>query len=292
MTARFAGLRSRMLPGGAGAAPRGARDVGTVMRTGAFVLAVAWLALVVAWSAVPGLFTSFDPSVGVTADKFLPPSTAHLFGTDYLGRDLFARVAYGARGSVAIALLAVGIGVVVGSAIGLAGGFFEHAVDAILGRFVDVLLAIPSLLLAVVIVVSLGFATLHVAIAVGVSSIAVFARLMRSEVMRVKKLPFVESSFLIGGTGVSTLLHHVLPHTFRSVLALAVLQFGAAILVISGLAFLGYGDPPPSSDWGYLVAEGKNYLPSYLWLVTCPGAVIVLTVLALNRISLRVRGAS
>lgn len=253
------------------------------------VLATVVITFVVAWSLWPELFATHDPITGVPTDKFLPPSTDHLFGTDYLGRDVFSRVVHGAGQSVSAALLAVGIGLIVGSALGLAGGFFGGWVDAIIGRLVDVLLAVPGFLFAVVIVVSLGFATVNAAVAVGVSSIAVFTRLMRSEVVRIKRLPFIESSLLVGGSRVGTLLRHVLPNAYESVVALAVLQFGVAILAISGLAFLGYGNPPPAPDWGLLVAEGKNYLSSAAWLVGLPGVVIVLTVLSLNRVSTSLR---
>ncbi len=177
-----------------------------------------------------------------------------------------------------------------GSAIGLASGFRGGWVDTVLGRFVDVLLAIPGFLLAVVIVSSLGFQTINAAIATGVSAVAVFARLMRAEVIRVRSAAFVEASYLEGGNRLHALLGHILPNAYRSVLVLAVLQFGTSILVIASLAFLGYGDPPPASDWGLLVASGKTY-PTAPWLVYAPALVIVVTVLSVNRISRWLRKA-
>ena len=240
--------------------------------------------VVVLWSLLPGLFTSYSPVVGDTAAKLDAPSAAHWFGTDYLGRDLYARVVYGTASSVSSALVAVLIGLVVGGAIGLASGFRGGWVDTVLGRFVDVLLAIPGFLLAVVIVSSLGFQTINAAIATGVTAVAVFARLMRAEVVRVRSAAFVEASYLEGGSRLHVLLRHIRPNAYRSVLVLAVLQFGTSILVIASLAFLGYGDPPPASDWGLLVASGKTY-PTAPWLVYAPALVIVITVLAVNRIS-------
>lgn len=241
--------------------------------------------LLVGWVVAPGLFAGQDPFAAVPADRFAEPSTAHLFGTDHLGRDLFSRVVFGARSAVLSALLAVTIGLVVGSLIGLIAGFFGGFVDAALGRVLDILLAIPGFLLAVIVVVSLGFETVNAAIAVGVSSIGVFGRLIRSEVLRVKNLTFVESAYLIGGSRPVVLFTHVLPSAYRPVIALAVLQFGLAIISIAGLAFLGYGNPPPSPDWGLLVAEGKDYLYRYPWVVYLPGLVMVATVLSLNRLS-------
>ena len=242
------------------------------------------LAVVVAWSIAPGVFTGQDPVNGVPADLFQPPSAAHWFGTDQLGRDVFSRVVHGTASSVTSALVAVEIGVVVGGLIGLLSGFLGGIVDATLARFVDVLLAIPSFLLAVVIVSSLGFETINAAIATGVSAVAVFARVMRSEVLKTRSAVFVEAALILGGSRWHVLVRHVLPNASRSVLQLAVLQFGLSIIVIAGLAFLGYGDPPPASDWGLLVSVGKDY-PLAPWLVWAPALVTIVTVLSLNRIS-------
>ena len=244
----------------------------------------AVVALVIAWSIAPGLFTSHDPFVGVPADKLLGPSSRHWFGTDHLGRDLYTRVVYGTASSVTSALIAVVIGVVAGGLIGLLAGFLGGWVDIVLARLVDVLLAIPNFLLAVIVVTALGFDTENAAIATGVSAVAVFARVMRAEVIKTRQATFVESSFLLGGSGWHILLRHVLPNASRSVLPLAVLQFGLSILVIASLAFLGYGDPPPASDWGLLIAIGKDYL-KWPWMVYAPALVTIVTVLSVNRIS-------
>jgi peptide/nickel transport system permease protein len=248
-------------------------------------LSAAVLLTVALWSVAPGWFTEHDPYTGITVNRLQPPSAEHLFGTDQIGRDLLTRIVYGASASVSSAIIAVAIALFAGSVIGLLSGFIGSWVDPVLTRVVDVLLAIPSFLLAIITVSALGFATVNVAIATGVSAVAVFARVMRSEVLRIKHLSFIESSYLIGGTKHYVLIRHVLPNAYRSVFHLAVLQFGLAIIVISGLAFLGYGDPPPSSEWGLLVADGKEYMKRYPWLVFAPAAVIAVTVLSLYRIS-------
>jgi peptide/nickel transport system permease protein len=240
--------------------------------------------IVLAWAVVPGLFTSYSAVLANPAAKFEPPSVQHWFGTDYLGRDEFARVVYGAGPSVGTALVAVGIGLFAGGLIGLAAGFIGGWVDAGLGRLVDTLLAIPAFLLAVVVVTGLGFNTLNAAIATGVTSVAIFARLMRAEVLKIRHSVFVESSYLQGGSRGYVLFRHVLPNAYRSVVALGVLQLGYAIIVIAALAFLGYGSPPPASDWGLLIADGQAYANAP-WLVYGPAIVIVLTVLSINRIS-------
>lgn len=248
------------------------------------LLSFAVLALVLLWSLFPGWFTTQNPQEGVTSDALIGPSAAHWFGTDHLGRDLFARVIHGTATSVSSALIAVAIGLVVGGVIGLLSGFLGRWVDVTLSRFIDVLLAIPSFLLAVVIVSSLGFQTVNAAIATGVSAVAVFARVMRSEVLKTRSAVYVEASELLGGNRWHVLIRHVLPNAWRPVLTLAVLQFGLSILIIAGLAFLGYGDPPPASDWGLLISSGKDY-PTATWLVAAPAAVTVATVLSINRVS-------
>lgn len=247
-------------------------------------LSLAMVAFVIACSFAPGLFTSYDPVGGVPASKLLSPSAAHWFGTDHLGRDVFARVVYGTASSVTSALLAVVIGAVAGGFIGLLSGFLGGWVDIALARLVDVLLAIPNFLLAVIVVTALGFDTTNAAIATGVSAVAIFARVMRAEVIKTRQAVFVESSFLLGGSRWHILLRHVLPNASRSILPLAVLQFGLSILVIAGLAFLGYGDPPPASDWGLLISIGKDYL-KWPWLIYAPAFVTIATVLSFNRIS-------
>lgn len=246
-------------------------------------LAFAVIAIVIAWSLAPGLFTSLSP-VGVPAEKLLSPSAAHWFGTDHLGRDLYTRVVYGTASSVTSALIAVAIAAVTGGFIGLLAGFLGGWVDIVLARLVDVLLAIPNFLLAVIVVTAIGFDTTNAAIATGVSAVAVFARVMRSEVIKTRQAVFVEAAFLMGGSRWHILLRHVLPNASRSVLPLAVLQFGLSILVIASLAFLGYGDPPPASDWGLLTSIGKDYL-KWPWLVYAPAFVTIATVLSVNRIS-------
>jgi peptide/nickel transport system permease protein len=255
------------------------------------LLSFVVVAIVLLWALFPGLFTSYSAVLGNTATKFEGPSAQHWFGTDDLGRDEFARVVYGAGASVGTALVAVGIGLFAGGLIGLLAGFLGGWVDAVLGRLVDTLLAIPGFLLAVVVVTGLGFNTLNAAIATGVSSVAIFARLMRAEVLKVRHSVFVESSYLQGGSRGFVLFRHVLPNAYRSVLALAVLQLGSAIIVIAALAFLGYGSPPPASDWGLLIANGQNFATAP-WLVYGPAIVIVLTVLSINRISRWLRKTS
>lgn len=248
------------------------------------VLSFVIVALAIGWSLAPSLFTSLDPVSGIPAHKLKAPSLEYWFGTDHLGRDLYTRVVYGTASSVYSSLIAVVIGVVFGGIIGLLAGFLGGRVDTTFARLMDVLLAIPKFLLAVIVVTAIGFATTNAAIATGVSAVAVFARVMRSEVIKTRQATFVEASYLLGGSRWHILWRHVLPNASRSVLPLAVLYFGDSILVIASLAFLGYGDPPPASDWGLLISIGKDY-PKWPWLVYAPAFVTIATVLSVNRIS-------
>ncbi|MEU4725514.1 ABC transporter permease [Nonomuraea dietziae] len=244
--------------------------------------------LVLLWAAAPALFTGYDPIAGVPADKLLPPSTEHLFGTDAVGRDLFARVVHGAVHSLSGAFVAVGVGLLLGTLLGLLAGSLGGLVDTLVMRVVDVLLSVPGLLLALTVIILLGPGTVNVALAVGIGSVATFTRLARSEVVKVRRSDYVEAAFGSGGGFAGVLWRHVLPNSLGSVIALAALQFGAAILAVSTLGFLGYGAEPPTPEWGLLIAEGRNYLATAWWLTTLPGAVVVAVVLAAGRIGRRI----
>ncbi|WP_136051597.1 ABC transporter permease [Microbacterium sp. K36] len=250
-------------------------------------LAFAVVAVAVLWAVIPGVFAPGDPLTGVPADKLLPPSAAHWFGTDALGRDLFGRVVHGAVHSLSGALIAVTVGLALGTLLGAVAGATGGIVDDVLMRVVDVLLAIPGLLLSLSVIILLGFGTVNAAIAVGLGSVAAFARLMRAEVARVRRTEYVEAAFGSGGTFVAVLRRHVLPNALTPIIALAALQFGTAILAISTLGFLGYGAPPPTPEWGLLIAEGRNYIATAWWLTALPGLVVVAVVLSANRISHR-----
>jgi peptide/nickel transport system permease protein len=272
--------------GPSGGPSRGARPAGArraALRPGVLVpLLILLIAL--AWAIAPGLFTSVSPTAQVGA-ALQGPSAEHWFGTDATGRDMYSRVVFGASQSITAALIAVSVGLVFGSLIGVTAGATGGRVDEALMRLVDVLLAIPTLLLSLSIVILLGFGTANAAIAVGVTSVAVFARLSRSQVVSVRASEFVEAAYGSGGTFWSVLWRHVLPNSLTPVIALAALQLGSAILQISTLGFLGYGAPPPTPEWGLLIAEGRNYVATAWWLTTLPGIVVAVVVIATNRLS-------
>jgi peptide/nickel transport system permease protein len=250
-------------------------------------LILAWtiIAIAIAWAVAPGLFTPYSGTVGVAGNQLRAPDGLHWFGTDEIGRDVLARIIYGSVNSLSGAVVAVFVGLVGGSALGLIAGSTGGRVDAVIMRLVDVLLSVPGLLLQLSIIIILGFGTVNVAAAVGATTVAGFARLMRAEVIRVRRADYVEAAFGSGGRFWVVLWRHVLPNALGTVIAYAALQFGSAILAISTLGFLGYGAPPPTPEWGLLISEGRKYLTTSWWLTTFPGLAVILVVLAANRIS-------
>lgn len=250
-----------------------------------FLLALAIVVFALLAAMAPHWLTSFDPYATSPADKLTAPNTLHWFGTDELGRDLYTRVVHGASLSVQAALLAVGIALLGGLGLGILSGFAGGRVDAVIMRFIDVLLALPGLLLALAIVTAIGFGTLPVAVAVGVGIIPGFARTTRAEVLRVKTLPYVEAARLGGASWGRTLLRHILPNAWGPVAVLATLDFGAAILATAGLSFLGFGAAPPAAEWGTLIANGRHFLITAPWVSLLPGLFLVAVVFSLNHIA-------
>ena len=250
-----------------------------------FVLATVFVIFVVLTAFWPGLFTSHDPYATAPAERLQPPSLQHLFGTDDIGRDQWSRVVHGSGLTIKATLIALGIAVVVGLALGVISGFLGGIVDSVTMRGVDVLLAIPSLLLALAIVTALGFGTVPVAVAVGVGIVPGFARATRAEVLRVRTLPYVEAARTSGASWPRILLRHVLPNSWGPVAVLAVLDTGVAIIAIASLSFLGFGAAPPAAEWGTLIATGRNYLITAPWVSLLPGLFVAAVVLSLNHIS-------
>lgn len=274
---------SGLLTAASGAAGRlaGVRPSRARLRAdAATVVAATIMLLVLGWALFPSVFASGDPLTGVPAEKLQGPSPQHWFGTDNLGRDLYTRMVHGAGLSLTATVSAVLIALIAGGLLGLLAGAVGKLVDTVAMRVVDVLLSVPSLLLSLALVTALGFGTTNVAVAVGVSLIANFARVMRSEVLRVRGADYVEAAHASGVRWYTVLARHVLPNSYRPVLALAAVEFGMAVLAVSALSFLGYGAKPPTPEWGSLISEGRNYLASAWWMTTLPGLVIVTVVLA------------
>ena len=245
-----------------------------------------FLLLVLGWMVLPGVFGPFDPVSDLdSAAALTGPSSEHWFGTDPLGRDVYSRVVHGARLSMLAAGLAVAISVVAGATLGIVAGYVGRGLDSALMRGVDVLVAIPGLLLSMVVVSMLGFGVVNVAIAVGVAGIPGIARIARAETLRILSRPYLDAARTSGLGHGRIMLRHVLPNASGALAVLAALELGGAILAVAALSFLGFGAVPPTPEWGALVNEGRGYIANAWWLTALPGVVIAATVIAINRLS-------
>jgi len=279
-------------PGAVGGSPHGAGSpvAGEVARRPAgarrvvrhldIIVAGTFLALVLLTAVAPQLFATQDPYLTAPIDRLRPPGAEHWFGTDALGRDLYSRVIHASSLTLKAALLAVGIALVVGLLTGVLAGFAGGLLDSILMRAIDVFLAIPGLLLSLVIITTLGFGTLPIATAIGVSMVPIFARTTRAEVLRVRTLPYIDAARTSGASWGRVLFRHILPNSWEPVASLAVLEFGKSIMAVAALSFLGFGAQPPLAEWGTLISEGREYLMTAPWVSLLPGFFVVLVVLS------------
>jgi peptide/nickel transport system permease protein len=250
-----------------------------------FIIALLYVLFVIVSAIFPSWFSTGQPYATFPSDVMQSPSLHHLFGTDNIGRDLWTRVLYGSALTIKATITAVAIGLVAGLSFGVVSGFYGGWVDAVIMRVVDTLLAIPALLFALAIITSVGYGTIPVALAVGLGVIPGFARTTRAEVLRVKTQPFIEAARASGASWMRVLLRHILPNSWGPVLVLAVLDAGVVIIAIASLSFLGFGAPPPASEWGTLISAGRDYLVTSWWLSLLPGLFVALLVLSLNHIS-------
>ncbi|GAA3513071.1 ABC transporter permease [Aeromicrobium panaciterrae] len=249
-------------------------------------LCLAIIGVAVLAAAFPGWFTHTDPYKIFYGQHLKPPSWEHPFGTDNLSRDLYSRVVHGAHVSLTASLLALAISFTGGTLLGLVAGSAGGFVDGVIMRVTDLMMSIPSLMMSLAIVAALGFGTINVAIAVGVAGIAAITRLMRSSVLVVARSAYVEAAVLSGVGWPTILRKHVLPNSFAPVAAYIALDFGASIIAISSLSFLGLGVKPPNPEWGALVADGRSFLATAWWLTTIPGLVVTAVVVAANGVFL------
>ena len=210
------------------------------------------------------------------------PSFAHPFGTDNLGRDILSRLIYGSRVSLQIGFIAVGIGAVVGGLLGAFAAFYGKAVDNIIMRCVDIVLAIPSTLLAISISAALGPGLTNAMIAIGSGSAPNYARIVRASVLTVKEQEFVESARCVGAGDLYIIIREILPNALSPIIVQATLGVASAILSAAALSFIGLGIQPPSPEWGAMLSAGRVYIRDFWPIVTFPGLAIMLTIFALN----------
>jgi ABC-type dipeptide/oligopeptide/nickel transport system permease subunit len=239
------------------------------------------MAIVLAALLAP-LISPYDPIKTSQRTSLEAPSLAHLMGTDRFGRDVLTRVLWGGRLSLPVGFVSVVIAAVVGVALGLIAGYYGGRLDAVIMRFVDLLLAFPGILLALAIVAVLGASLLNLMIAVGIASIPDYVRITRGTVLSVKEREFVLAARTVGSRDNAVILHHILPNVLAPLIVLATLGMASAIITASALSFLGLGVKPPTPEWGNMLAEGREFLQHAWWVAFFPGLAIMLTVFAIN----------
>lgn len=240
------------------------------------VLAVALAAL------LAGVVAPRDPTALDMEALLVPPGAGHPFGTDELGRDIFSRVVFGTRYALLIGVAVVLIEAVIGVVLGAVAAYFGGWPDAVLMRVVDVMLAVPTLVLALAIAGVLGGGLGNMILAIGVTGWREFARLIRGQVLIIRTSPYVEAARALGAGDLRVLARHVLPNALGTVIVFATLEMPAALLWAASLSFLGLGAQPPTPEWGAMVAEGRGFIGQAWWVSTFPGLAIMITVLGFN----------
>ena len=257
-----------------------------------FMIALVGVALFAPWLA------PYDPAAQSLNDRLLPPfwldggSTAHWLGTDHLGRDVLSRTIFGSRISLLVGIAVVAVAGGFGTLMGLVAGYFGGRTEAMIMRWVDIQVAFPALLLALVILAVVRPSPSTLIIVLAINGWMVYARLVRGIVLSVKESPYVEAAEIIGCRPARIIWRHILPNLSAPLLTLAVLEFARIVLAEAALSFLGLGIQPPATSWGLDVASGKNYIFNAWWLVAVPGAAIALTVLGINLLASWLRVAA
>lgn len=246
-------------------------------------LAGGAIVLVFVATAVVGAFvTPHPPNALIYSAVLAPPSPSYPFGTDDLGRDILSRIVAGAHISLMVGVVAIGLAMVIGTVLGLLAGYLGGWVDALIMRLMDIMLAFPDILLAIVIIAILGPGLVNVIIAVGIGAIPVYTRTVRAAVLGVREQEFVEAAHALGVSPWRIMRVHILRNVAAPIIVLATLGVGLAILIAAGLSFIGLGAQPPTPEWGDMLNEAQNYLQQAWWMAAFPGAAITLTVVGLN----------
>lgn len=237
----------------------------------------------------PSLFTPYTPEQMDFSAILQPPDLRHWFGTDQLGRDVFTRVVYGTSLSLSIGVGATLIASAGGIVLGTLAGLAPRAVRQLLIRLLDIMLAFPDLLLALLAITVLGRGPENTLLAVGLAGIAGYARLVRAQVLQVRLSGYVQHAVALGEPPMVIILRHIVPNTLRPLLVLATVGIGYSILSASALSFLGLGVTPPTAEWGALLSEGRNFLDSAPWVSLLPASVVALSVIAITLLGRRVQ---
>jgi len=228
------------------------------------------------------VIATHSPTDQSIVDRYQTPSAEHYLGTDELGRDIFSRIVYGTRISIQIGIIAVGISMIVGVLLGATAGYFGKWVDQVIMRLIDILMAFPSILLAIALVAVLGPSLRNAMIAVGIVGVPQFARIVRAAVLSVKETEYIEAARAIGAKHGRIVFQHVLPNCVAPIIVQATLGIGTAILDAAGLSFLGLGAQPPTPEWGAMLSDGRSALQTAPWVIAFPGVAIFFVVLGFN----------
>ncbi len=264
-----------------------------IKNKGAVIGMIFLLVLIIAAIISPYIFDYEKDVIGQNIkEKLLSPSSQHWFGTDEYGRDLFARVIYGARYSLIIGVGSVFIGLIVGTILGSLAGFKGGTVDSIIMRGVDIFYSIPNIMTAVVIVSLLGSSTFNLLIALSFSCASSFSRIVRAAVMTIRDQEYIESSYAMGLPTWKIIIKHVLPNCLSPIIVQITLLIGTTIISASSLSFLGIGVPSPAPEWGAMLSAGRKYIRSHSYMSITPGLAIMSTVLALNLLGDGLRDAT
>jgi peptide/nickel transport system permease protein len=224
-------------------------------------------------------------------ERLQPPSSKHILGTDEFGRDMFARIIHGARISLQVGILAVGIAIIIGGTLGAVAGYYGGKLDNIIMRIMDIFLAVPSILLAIAIVSALEPSLFNLMMAISISSIPGYARIVRASVISIRDQEFVEAAKAIGADDFRIIFKHIIPNSLAPVIVQGTLGVAGAILSTAGLSFIGLGIQPPAPEWGAMLSGGRQYLRYAPHVTTIPGVAIVITILALNLVGDGLRDA-
>ena len=248
------------------------------------MLGLAILVVMVALAVCADWIADYDTNVtGMNmAERLQTPSAKHWFGTDSYGRDVFARIIHGSRLSLSLSIFAMLAAVAIGSIIGAIAGYYGGRVDDVLMRLMDILLAIPPMLMSISIVAALGHSMVNLMIALSLAYIPVFARVIRSSILTVKGQEFIEAAKACGTSNARIILRHIIPNAIGPIIVQATLAMGSTILSISSLSFMGMGIQPPQPEWGTMLYEGRDLIRTSPYLVIFPGIAIALAVLSLN----------
>lgn len=216
------------------------------------------------------------------SNRLAPPSSQNWLGTDEFGRDIFARLIHGARVSLKVGILAVGLSIVIGGTLGAISGFYGGFIDNVIMRAMDIFLAVPSILLAIAIVSALGPSIINLMIAISISSVPRYARIVRASVLSIRDQEFIEAAKAIGASNARIIFKHIIPNSLAPVIVQGTLGVAGAILSTAGLSFIGLGIQPPDPEWGSMLSGGRQYLRYAWWVTTFPGVAIMITILSLN----------